>query len=538
MPESKFSMQILKEDRVQARKKIAWQLVAYCLCMAGVTGVQSCSEVAFGGVTARALKMELNQRGLSSIAREVELRFLHDVVSEPIGDMSRQLSSGWDMVTRGLRYSVDFKGLTLNATNAGIQIDFAVNDVSLTADAIELSRPFLWWQLKSECRGVDINVSGPDDLALSILVEPFVAAGGHLDARIVGINFGIDPDSYFVRGPDSCSGILGFNNYLRSTISNVLAGASSQVSEIVRRQVAELLPSGISGLDAMLHKSFDLDIGFPGVPISKSLVLSGAPESIEFNDDRIVFVMKSEVSIREEGGFLEHSQKERHAEANGHELRFASIGLNKQVINDALVEVYPGADLEFEISREKFPQIAEFLTREKLSAIWPDLNEITTDEEDLRVFASFGQVPSIEPREAQPGETAAGVDIYIPNAKLIFQIRYDGRWIDYAFLNVHLRIPLVMDMVDGEMEIAFRDVTTVQITGGWADGYQPTVDIVETDLAQVVVKSLFEMLYLEGPLMKLLIPVYDFGGGYVGFSNPRTEYPYFSIDLISAFSSN
>lgn len=507
-------------------------------CCAALVAVSLAGQYAFAGVTQKALRLELNQTGLGAIAREVELRFLHDIDNAPIGDMTRHLASGWDLATRGLRYSVDFRGLALRATKQGIQIDFAVNDVSLTAESIELTRPFLWWHLSSKCHGVDINVSGPDDLALTILIEPFIASGGHLDARIKSVDFGIDPDSYFVRGPDSCSGLLGFNNYLRNSIASVLAGASNQVSEIVRRQVSDLLPEGIAGLDAMLHQSFDVDIGFPGAPISRNLVLQGEPESIEFGEGRMNFVMNSDISAIDDDAYLQHAQPERRNTRNIYQTAFASIGLNKQVINDALVEIHPGADIEFEVSREKFPQIAAFLNREMLSAVWPDLNELILDSSNLRAFASFPEVPSIEPSAQKPGETWAGVDVNVPNAKLTFQVRQDGLWIDYAFVNVRLNIPLTLEMTDGELEVAFRDLTAVEISGGWSPGYRPRVDIFEADLAQAVVKTIFETLYLQGPLMKLLVPIYDFGGGHVGFSNPRTEYPYFAVDLISALGKS
>jgi hypothetical protein len=89
-------------------------------------------------------------------------------------------------------------------------------------------------------------------------------------------------------------------------------------------------------------------------------------------------------------------------------------------------------------------------------------------------------------------------------------------------------------MQEGELAVELHEMAIVDVRGNWADGYQPVIDIFEADLARVVVKSLFEVIYLRGPFLRLLVPVYDFGGGRLGFANPQVDDPFFTVDLISA----
>ena len=121
----------------------------------------SFASVAMAQSTQNALKLDLTQDGLDAVAREIQSRFMHDIDSREINDIHKTLSDGWILDTQGLQYSVDFKKLNLKATKEGVRVEFAVDGVTLHADSIKLSKPWLWWNLKSKCTGVDVNVSGP-----------------------------------------------------------------------------------------------------------------------------------------------------------------------------------------------------------------------------------------------------------------------------------------------------------------------------------------------------------------------------------------
>ncbi|NBQ52660.1 MAG: hypothetical protein EBU49_03645 [Proteobacteria bacterium] len=487
--------------------------------------------------TQDALRLDLTQDGLDAVAREIQSRFMHDIDSREINNIHRILPDGWVLDTQGLEYSVDFKKLNLKATREGIHVDFAVDGVRLHADSIKVSKPWLWWNLKSKCTGVDVNVSGPTELALSVLLMPVVTEAGTLDADLRGLEFSIDPEGYVVRGPTDCSGVLGFGGYMRDAVAGVLAGAREQVADIVRQQVLELLPEAVAEIDGMLHQSFELHVGYPGVPFSEDLLLAGAPSGIEVHEGRLVFLMSSEVSAALKEGSIDSGRKERNAKPVPPGIIFGSVGLNKKVINDALEALHPMAQRDHELKPDLIPQLGQYFDTTMLASVWPDLNELKLDTTEVRVFISCPGLPSVESFSADAPEGAARAvkfAVQIPDARLSIMVKSDGSWMDYANINVRLSVPLAIDMEDGEMEVRLNDVAVVGIGGGWAAGYKPSVDIFEADLAQVIVKSVFDMVFLQGPFLRLLVPVYDFGGGRMGFSNPQTNDPYFSVDLVSA----
>lgn len=488
--------------------------------------------------TADALRLDLTQDGLDAVARELQSRFLQDVDGQRIEDIRRRLKNGWHLESHGLEYSVGFRKLDLRATSAGIRVDFAVQGVEMHADSIEVSKPFLWWDVASKCSGVDIKVSGPADLALSVLLLPSVTPEGALTAEVRELSFAIDEDAYQVKGPIECSGILGLGRYMRQAVSGVLSAAREQVAEIVKQQVVALLPESIQQIDAMLHQSFELHVGYPGVPFAQDLILTGAPAAIELHEGRLVFVMRSEISALSRPGFLDSWQRERRVSEVPRGTVFGSVGLNKKVINDALEALHPMAQNEFEIDPSAIPQLGDYLNAVTLSSVWPDLQEIALDGNEVRVFISCPGLPNVQPLPAEgdnpPDERAARFAVNIPDARIAVMVRHSGGWMRYATLDAGLVVPLKIDMMEGELAVELNDLAVVDITGAWADDYEPVIDIFEADLARVVVKSLLEMVYLQGPFLKLLVPVYDFGGGRLGFSNPQAEDPFFTVDLIAA----
>ena len=484
--------------------------------------------------TADALRLDLTQDGLDAVAREIQSRFLQDIDGQKIDDIHRKLKNGWILESRDLEYSVDFRKLDLKATTQGIRVDFLVNRIELHAGAVEVSRPFLWWDIGSRCSSVDISIKGGSDLALSVLLNPVVTDAGTLDADLVDIIFAIDEDSYEVRGPVDCSGILGFGKYMRQAVSGMLVAAREQVAEVVKREVVSLVPESVTQIDAMLHQSYELHVGYPGVPFAQDLILTGAPSAVESREGRVVFTMSSEISAVLRGGFVEHFEPDRRVVRVPPGIPFGSVGLNKKVINDALDALHPLARKEFEIDTANMPQLRGYLNAVTLSSIWPDLQEISLDAHEVRAFISSPGLPTVEPIAGSNGERTARFAVNIPDAKLSIMVKSNGKWMRYANVNVSLVLPLSIDMQDGEIAVELHDMAVVDVHGGWADGYTPVIDIFESDLAKVLVKSLLEVVYLRGPFLRLLVPVYDFGGGRLGFANPQSDDPFFTIDLVSA----
>lgn len=494
----------------------------------------SFSSVGMGQITPDALKLDLTQDGLDVIAREIQTRFMRNVNFRQIKDLHKVLSNGWNLDTVGLNYSVDFKKLNLRVAKDGVHVEFSVNSVALHADSIKVSRPWLWWTLRSNCTSVDVSVSGSTGPALSVRLMPLVTEAGNLDADLGGVDFVIDPDAYVVQGPAECSGILGFGSYIRDAVAGVLSGARDQIADIVKKQVVELLPEAFVEIDGMLHQSFELHVGYPGIPFSEDLLLTGSPAAIEAHDGRLVFVMRSDISAISRDGFLDHRQKERRAASAPPRLIFGSVGLNKKVINDALEALHPMAQKEFELKPDTIPQLGAYLNADALASIWPDLHELDLDTKEIRAFVSLPGLPSIEALQVKDSARAIKFAINIPDARLSIMVKTRGVWMNYANISARLSVPLGIDMEDGEMEVKLSDPAVVAISGGWANDYQPSIDIFEADLAQVMMKSVFDMVFLQGPFLQFLVPVYDFGGGRMGFANPRPDGPYFSIDLISA----
>ncbi|MEY4630780.1 MAG: hypothetical protein RIQ81_900, partial [Pseudomonadota bacterium] len=260
-----------------------------------------------GEPTSEALKLQMTSDGLDSLAREVQARFLRDVREQPIGSIEKLMPNGWTVQTSGLNYSVAFKGISLRAGNDGVHVDFSVNAVSLHSDALKVTRPFLLWDLRSTCKEVNVAVAGPTEMALSVTIVPRVEevdGARRLTGDVTAVQFAIEPDAYVVEGPVSCSGILGIGGYMRKAVGSVLAGAREQVENIVKEQVASLLPEALTNVDRMLHEEYSLDVGYPGIPLSGNLIIRTEPSRVEFSDGQLVFTMGSMISAGTSAEFL------------------------------------------------------------------------------------------------------------------------------------------------------------------------------------------------------------------------------------------
>jgi hypothetical protein len=494
----------------------------------------------WGEPTTEALRLEMTGEGLAALARELQGRYLRDVDRQPIGSLERRLQNGWRVKTESLDYSVAFKGMDLRAASDGVHVDFSVNAVRLHAEAIHVSKTFFWWDLGSTCKEVDVSVKSPSELALSVTVMPDVVQEvdgvRRLSGKVTNVEFAIDPDAYVVEGPVSCSGILGFGGYLREAVSAVLGGARKQVEDIVKEQVGKLLPEALASVDRMLHEEYALDVGYPGVPLSASLKFKAEPAGIDVGDGKLVFILSSDISAVTSNDFLDGAESERMREdlpAAG--TRFGVIGLNKKVINDVLQSLHPVATSEFEITPAMVPQLSDYLTTASLSAIWPDLHTVDLAGEAVRLFVSLPGVPSVEPVGDFPvvGPLAVNFAVNIPKAHVRVEVQTASGWRSYATLDLAMSMPLFLDIPEDELIVGLKDTTVISISGEWASGYSPQVDIIELDLAEAMVKTVFEALYMKGPFLRLMVPVYRFGGGMVRFVNPRTDMPFLNIDMVA-----
>lgn len=463
--------------------------------------------------TQEAFYLYMNRAGLNLSAKELQQQFLGDINSAPLPDFDEKGWGGIRAQGRGLSYTVDFGDLKIVPAKDRLELSLDVNFVRVHLNSVRFSKKLLV-EISSTCENTAIEVNGPVKVGAHIGLS---VNNGTVQLTTPNLSFPLPEDKYKVDGPSKCSGVLGVGHIIKLVVKEALKRSRATIEKKIVEQASKLAPQ----LQQQLNQAVIRDIPFEVekfIPFQDaSPVLRTSPHHVRIDSRGMEFVMN--VNVARDG----LPQDEAPAWFDAAATSVGQAGVNPQLFGELLGKVVPvGAWIGLE--EELVPGVQEAMKIEHAAAIWPDLRQIRVTKNYLRPMIRFAGAP-----EFSVIADEALVRVKIP-LEMLFQIHQNG-WKNYYTFKLDLDLTTSLNIDAEKLGVALKPQTVLNLSGEWAEGYVPQESYVESEVAEVVFLSLFDVLYAKGNLLKVDVPRVPFGGASVSLSSPHVVAPYIRVGL-------
>jgi hypothetical protein len=99
-------------------------------------------------------------------------------------------------------------------------------------------------------------------------------------------------------------------------------------------------------------------------------------------------------------------------------------------------------------------------------------------------------------------------------------------------MNVGVRTGVTTTLAQDSLSLSLADDTAVAVTGNWAPGYTPQVDVFEQDVAAFLFSTVFDYLSAAGPLTRVWVPTMVVGDRDVTLANPHVNGVFLNLDVV------
>ncbi|MCB0403865.1 MAG: hypothetical protein KDD51_03715 [Bdellovibrionales bacterium] len=473
---------------------------------------------AFGALAAEfdtqeAFYLYLNRAGLSLSARELQQQFLGDINSEPLPDFDEKGWGGIRAQGRGLSYTVDFGDLKIVPAKDRLELSLDVNYVRVHLNSVRLSKKILV-EISSTCENTAIEVNGPVTVGAHLGLS---VSQGAVHVSAPNLSFPLPEDKYKVDGPSKCSGALGVGHLIKLVVKEALKRSRTTIEKKIVEQASKLAPK----LQQQLNQAVIRDIPFEVekfIPFPDAApILRTSPHYVRIDSRGMEFVMN--VDVARDSLPLDEATSWLDAAATN----VGQAGVNPQLFGELLGKVLP-VGTWIGLEEELVPGVQEALKIEHAAAIWPDLRQVEVTKGYLRPLIRFAGAP-----EFSVIADEALVRVKIP-LEMLFQIHQHG-WKNYYTFKLDLDLTTSLNIEGEKLGVALKPQTVLNLKGEWAVGYEPHEAYVESEVAEVIFLSLFDVLYAKGNLLKVDVPKVPFGGASVSLSHPQIVAPYIRVGL-------
>jgi hypothetical protein len=424
----------------------------------------------------------------------------------------------------GVGIHVDDATLDLTVSDLGItahpdtlRIDVGLEHVRLNLAVMKVSRRILGRSVSATCHGAAIHWGnrGPVPLIAEASID---VAAKRLALTPGRITHDVTSADYGVSGPERCDAPPGLSDIMRLAAKGALEGARPMIEPTLRRRFAAMLPQMADAATTALSPSFPFSFsGVPGLP-ARSGRFALFPLSVELTAGQMAVVAGTDVTVEErltaaEPGLLA--------------LPLASFGLNPGIITDAFATLFPQGTDYIEIDEATAPGLRDVLDVRSAASIWPDLQHIALSRPYLKLWVRLAEAPQLATDVA-----TQRVQADIPRLEMKFQIEQDRVWRDYFVMNVGVRTGVTTTLAQDSLSLSLADDTAVAVTGNWAPGYTPQVDVFEQDVAAFLFSTVFDYLSAAGPLTRVWVPTMVVGDRDVTLANPHVNGVFLNLDVV------
>ena len=479
-----------------------------------------------------AVEVELSQVGIDLAVAEIRRSFLAEELTGVLDNIEDR-KYGVDIEVSGMTYRIKVNDLAVVAVAEGLKLRVVIDHAIANAERIVFKKKVIT-TIRSTCKDTEVRIGEEGTITLEVLLDARVNADGHVVLQERNVRLPVPEDQYKVKGPRSCSGDLGIGSLIKFAVNKILDQARKKVEGALGDRIRDMMPGLSQSIDAQLHQTLPFDLAaFPTLP-AKKLSLTTRPTSLTISPNKLHVVMGAaveEIGPSEYERLLVDSYEELSwLEKVASSDRFGTVGVNPDLANVLFKVVTPTQPEFFELSPDLSPQMGEFLNRGTLATIWPDLNAIDNSDYLMRAFVSLPRSPRIQLQNTSGTVT---LRLLLEDFHLTFFVNRSGTWQRYSHLHIGVDAPVKVGIIDGVLKVG-AGLAAVSVEGSFDPSYIPRVPIFEKDMAEVVVRTIFDVLTEQGLIAVVDVPKVPVGGEILTVDGFKVMEPFLQLDLVRA----
>jgi hypothetical protein len=471
----------------------------------------------------QTLKLEVNSQGLQEIAAYINQTSLADIDNMALPDVNDTVD-GVEVKASGLHLWATFGDTNLVAHTDELQAVQQIIQIRVKADSIRMRKKVVGNWVSTTCDDTEIVAGQSETVQLDLKMNTGVS-GRRIVLSERSTDFSIPSSQYDVNGPRRCSGALGVGSLIRLVAQSVLKNSRGSIEDAVENKIKDLIPTVADNINNTIIRRFEIDLNQAPLPASKAVALT-YPYAVSLRPSSLAVTIGTELrSLAQIEDPKEEIDTEEDFTPSG--LDIGAAGLNPTIITEAFKTVFPRGTPWQNLDGENTPGLGDALDVSTAAGIWPDLNEIQLSSRKLHVAVRLAAAPII----AVNAQNSV-ISVEIPSLELMFKIQQNGQWRDYFIIRINLRSGLSITKSGQRLVLSLAGPKSLRVTGNWAPGYVPSLDIFEADVAELIFKSLVDFLYSSGPLTRFDIPGFAIGNSTVNAGAVALRNPYINVQLI------
>lgn len=469
----------------------------------------------------QGLYIELNKDGLRLFASEVQKSALQDLVAVPLPDYSDTVDYGIQAEVHDVQVWVGFDQFHINAQTGYLLSNVDLLDVRVRANQIKFKKKVLGGTLRTTCYNTVVHAGHARPLTLKTNIYPRVE--NHKIGIVVDeINFDIPEDNFKVEGPERCSGDLGIGSLIKGLVKKFLKDSRKNIEEKLREKVRTLAPAIEQKLNELSAKTFAIRLLARAPLPAISLDISTQPSLINTSPEGIRLVLRANLQTP---SFLKPKSASI-TQAYENTIDHGRVGIDPHIFGELVFESLGRGTTRLEISEKQVPSMKEILNVRSAAAIWPDLLDRNLTADSLKAFLSIETEPQMI---AVTGEPL--LKSILSNINLDFYAPIDDKWLPYFRIKAQLELDFRLDIADNKLRLKLDSSPKLIIEGQWNDQAEQLSDLFESDLAEVLLTSVFDYIYESGSLAMVTLPIFKVGDQTMGLSSITGTDQYLTINF-------
>jgi len=488
----------------------------------GISSIFSTSTFAFFGsnptaFTDEALFLDINDKGFEALGDIAQDQLLGNLQDQIMEDINVDLPLIAKFSIKNISFSAKFEKIKIVPVKDGLEVMLAIRDLSITVGEVRISNWFVP-SIGTSCFDTKITMGNGNLIPITAKIG-LKMKNGTLSFRDRGIKFHLNPRQYVTSGPSSCKGVFGITDTMSEfLVRNVLAAARPAINAAVKLGT-KVLSSKIGDLLFSQIDKVRIPLTVPNILIiPETKILLG----LRIND-LIITENNMRVIL---GVAIEKNNNKAVEETELPELiKYGTLGLNPVFINKLIAVVMPKEGTNpVEITPDFHEMLGEILKTSEFANFIPDLEELETDTDEIKLFLTFLNPPVLGIKENSLEASLDGVQLKI-------MVKKDGEWMDYFFINIGTNLSVKGEIADGKLKL-FPAISRLDVGGEFAAGYTPANDtFLSADL-----KETFEILidlFTEGEDgLAMDVPFFTLGSRRIGLDKLEIKEPYLFLDIV------
>jgi len=465
-----------------------------------------------------AITAEVNRRGFALISKMLKEEFLDNFQDHSLPDVDVPLPGKTKAHINGIRVSLDPRELDLVPTASGLEIRMVLNNLKVNIATVEAENHYLRG-LSSTCSDIEINLGNGTPLPVRAGLALGVA--DHqvtVDAR--SLDFHLERYQYVTYGPAVCSGLLGhFGRFTRSIARRALSHARVMMELLLKSRVQEMSPRIAQLLNAQFATPRPFELPDLGVIPRQRLLFKIVPSAMQFHHDRMNVLLGVKVAsefVEEKGGPVMDPEDY---------LSFADVGINEALINRIIEELFGKGIENTEVTSDLIGEVEELLKIRSLTSIWPELEEVKTQSDHVRLFVGIKTPPQVYLTGSQNK-----AHIAVPDISARFQIEGERGWTNFFTMHLAADVAIGIELRDKKAILSIG-TPKIEATGRWASSYRPHIAEFHSELAANAVSTLVAGAVTAYSPLEIPIPPLQVRRTKIGLHDFRILKPFVMVSL-------